>query len=85
MSERLASGTTLPSPKLINKQQLCERLAVSERTIENMVKAGAFPPPVRIGKFMFWSETAVCRWQATLFSGQENWSPTMPSGKRQVR
>lgn len=82
MSERIASNTTLSSPKLINKQQLCERLAVSERTIENMVKADTFPPPVRIGKFMFWSETAVCRWQATLFSGQENWSPAMSLVKR---
>ena len=78
MSERSPSPLTLPS--LINKQDLCERLSVSERTIENLVKADAFPAPVRIGKHVFWSEVAVHRWKAALFAAQENWSPQAASG-----
>jgi len=69
---------------LLGKQELCERLTVSERTIENMVKAGSFPPPVRVGKHVFWSEAAVRRWQERLFAAQENWSPYPTATSRRV-
>ncbi len=59
---------------LLTKAALCTRLAISHRTIENMVKAGTFPPPVRIGKYVYWSERSVCSWQQRIFSEQENWS-----------
>lgn len=58
---------------LLSKAQLCGRLSVSERTVENMVKAGTFPPPVRVGKHVYWSEAAVRKWQRRLFAGQEAW------------
>ena len=58
---------------LLGKSQLCERLGLSERTIENMVKAGTFPPSVRIGKHVFWSEIAVTKWQQRMFAAQESW------------
>lgn len=60
--------------KQYNKQQLCELLSLSERTLENMVNAGTFPPPVRIGKYVYWSEHAVLKWQQNLFFEQESWS-----------
>lgn len=70
---------TLPLPpqqvaELLNKASLCERLAVSPRTIENMVNAGAFPPPVRVGKHVYWSEVAVKAWQRRMFAAQEAWT-----------
>lgn len=58
---------------LLGKSQLCERLHLSQRTIENMVKDGSFPPPVRVGKYVYWSEIAVSKWQQRLFSAQESW------------
>lgn len=58
---------------LLSKAQLCERLSISERTVENMVKAGTFPPPVRVGKYVYWSEAAVRKWQRRLFACQETW------------
>lgn len=58
---------------LLGKAELCERLNVSERTVENMVKAGSFPPPVRVGKYVYWSEIAVKKWQQRLFAAQESW------------
>jgi predicted DNA-binding transcriptional regulator AlpA len=58
---------------LLGKTALCERLNISERTVENMVKAGAFPPPVRVGKHVYWSEVAVKKWQQRLFAAQESW------------
>jgi prophage regulatory protein len=63
-------------PTLLSKTDLCGRLGVSVRTIENMVKAGDFPPPVRVGKHVFWSEKAVHSWQTAIFCEQEAWQRT---------
>ena len=57
----------------LRKKDLCARLNISERTIENMVKEGIFPPPVRVGKYVYWSEIAVRKWQERLFAAQESW------------
>lgn len=67
---------TLPPQvaELLDKASLCQRLKISPRTVENMVKAGTFPPPVRVGKCVYWSEVAVCTWQRRLFAAQEAWS-----------
>ena len=47
--------------ELLDKATLCARLNISARTVENMVKDGSFPPPVRVGKYVYWSEVAVPR------------------------
>ncbi|MEZ2741181.1 helix-turn-helix transcriptional regulator [Paenalcaligenes hominis] len=73
-------STPTPIRKQYNKQQLCEMLSLSERTLENMVNAGSFPPPVRIGKYVYWSENAVLTWQQNLFFEQENWSQKVTKG-----
>lgn len=59
---------------LLDKATLCERLNISPRTIENMVKDGSFPPPVRVGKYVYWSEIAIRGWQRRLFAAQEAWT-----------
>ena len=60
-------------PQLLKKEDICTRLSTSPRTIENMVKSGVFPPPVRIGKYVYWSEKTLRQWQQRLFSEQESW------------
>lgn len=60
--------------ELLDKASLCARLNISARTLENMVKAGTFPPPVRVGKYVYWSEVAVRSWQRRLFAAQEAWT-----------
>ncbi|NMM14198.1 MAG: helix-turn-helix domain-containing protein [Rhodoferax sp.] len=65
---------------LLNKSDLCAHLSLSPRAIENMVKAKAFPPPVRIGKHVYWSVTAVQQWQQRLFAAQEAWTPGWSQG-----
>ena len=62
-----------PFPALLSKDDLCTSLGISKRTIENMVRDGTFPPPVRLGKCVYWSEVAVHSWQRRLFAGQEAW------------
>jgi len=62
-------------PALLDKAGLCEQLSLSPRTLEYMVARGEFPPPVRIGKKVYWSEAAVRSWQRKMFSCQESWVP----------
>jgi len=61
--------------KLLNKEDVCERLAVSPRCLDNWVKIKKFPPGQRFGKRDYWTETAVERWVQLLFVAQENWEP----------
>lgn len=62
-----------PFPALLSKDDLCTSLGISKRTIENMVRDGTFPPPVRLGKCVYWSEVAIHTWRRRLFAGQEAW------------
>ena len=62
-----------PFPALLSKDDLCASLGISRRTIEKMVRDGTFPPPVRLGKCVYWSEVAVHSWRRRLFAGQEAW------------
>lgn len=67
----MTHSATLSS--LLNKTDLCQKLKISPRTIENMIKDGKFPPAVRIGKFVYWTESSIARWHERLFASQENW------------
>lgn len=63
------------TPTLFKKSEVCQRLALSVRTLEGMVKAGTFPPPVRMGKYVYWSEPAIATWMTRMFGTQEAWRP----------
>ena len=62
-------------PALLDKASVCQRLAIAPRTLENMVKSSQFPVGVRVGKHVYWSDLAVCKWQRLMFAGQEAWRP----------
>ena len=64
-----------PSEALLTKSDVCAKLSISLRTLESLVKRGSFPPPVRIGKYVYWSALAIQKWKALLFSDQERWQP----------
>lgn len=74
--------TLPPLAALLDKKAICERLNISPRTIENMVKSGTFPPPVRVGRLVYWSEIAVSRWQQRQFAAQEAWAPSEAVSRR---
>jgi len=67
------SGALVAAIVQLDKATLCNLLGISQRTLENMIKAGTFPPPVRIGKYCYWTEMSVRRWQQRQFCVQENW------------
>jgi prophage regulatory protein len=63
-------------PAMLDKTTVCQRLSISPRTLENMTKSGQFPPAVRVGKCVYWSEVAVRKWQRAKFASQEAWQPS---------
>ncbi|WP_420712356.1 helix-turn-helix transcriptional regulator [Niveibacterium sp. 24ML] len=67
--------TTTPPPQLLKKTDVCARLSISPRTLEGMVNERTFPPPVRMGRHVYWTENAVSAWVTRLFGAQENWRP----------
>jgi prophage regulatory protein len=72
------------APSLLNKDAVCGRLGLSARCLENMVRDGQFPPPVRLGRFVYWSEAAVIAWQQQMFAAQEAWVVFKPGAKRRL-
>jgi prophage regulatory protein len=60
---------------MLDKKTVCERFSISPRTLENFVRDGQFPPPVKLGKCVYWSELAVSKWHKMLFAAQEAWRP----------
>ena len=69
------AAMTSVQPSLLKKTEVCTRLVLSLRTLESMVKAGTFPPPVRMGKHVYWSEAAIAAWMSRMFGPQEAWRP----------
>jgi predicted DNA-binding transcriptional regulator AlpA len=65
-------STTTP-PILLKKTEVCARLAISKRTLENMVNAREFPPGRAIGKYVYWTEACLTSWVRRYFSVQEAW------------
>lgn len=57
----------------MNKEQVCTTLKIAPRTLEGWVKAGRFPPPVQIGKAVYWLDEAVQKWQVQTFKAQLEW------------
>ncbi len=64
----------------MTKVAVCERLQISDRTLEKLVSAAKFPAPLRLGKQVLWAEQAVERWLEQELAAQLNW--VRPSGRR---
>lgn len=60
---------------LLDKQQVARALSISIRTIDNLVKSGDFPPGVRMGRFLYWSQRVIAAWRRNQFASQEQWRP----------
>lgn len=67
--------STNTTPILLKKAEVCARLSLSPRTLESMVNEREFPPGRRVGKFVYWTETAIQQWVVRHFGPQEAWRP----------
>ena len=72
------------APKLVGKAEVCQLLDVSDRTLEKMVAACLFPPPLRLGKRVAWAEEAVVRWLNMSLQAQLNWEPPQRRTRRRT-
>ncbi len=61
--------------ELLPKATVAQRLHVCERTLENLVRGGKFPPPVRLGKCALWVPAVVDKWLVRKLAPQLNWEP----------
>jgi prophage regulatory protein len=59
--------------QLICKSAVAQRLGVSERTVEKLVKARKFPPPLKLGKNAVWAHEVVERWLEQVLAPQLTW------------
>lgn len=69
------------TPEIMFKSEVMQCLGVSDRTIEKLVKAGKFPPPLRLGKHVVWSKPVVCRWLEGALQPQHDWEPRRKRGR----
>lgn len=76
MDHAISVTTPLVTPitlELLNKMQLTQRLNLSMRTLDSMVKAGEFPQGVRMGRLLYWTDEAVQAWYKRQFAAQRAW------------
>jgi excisionase family DNA binding protein len=45
--------------QMMTKQDVAQRLMVSERTLESLVSQGQLPAPIRLGKRALWATEAI--------------------------
>lgn len=65
---------------LLTKSEVVQRLGISERSLEKLVKACKFPPPLRIGKQAQWVDTVVHKWLEHTVAKQIAWEPPKRRG-----
>lgn len=84
ISASQSASTAAISPNLLSKSDVMKLLGVSDRTIEKMVAAGDFPPPIRLGKCARWAEAAVVAWLNEKVAKQLRWQPRRRVGRPAV-
>ena len=57
----VSSGRSSARAKVEQRSEVAD---VSDRTLEKLVRARRFPPPLRLGKQVMWAEEAVEKWLA---------------------
>ncbi len=73
----LTIASPVPSndaPDLLDKRALAAHIGFSVRRLEELVKAGDFPPGERVGRFLFWEKTVIGRWRDKTFAAQRFWA-----------
>ena len=60
---------------LLTKEQVAQKMNLSVRTLEGLVSKGEFPHGVRVGRFLYWTESAVSAWHQRMFAAQLAWRP----------
>lgn len=71
LSQPPAPTTEAEQPKLLTKYEAARKASINPRTLENWVKAGRFPKPVRIGtRTVRWRPEDVDIWLKSLATAE---------------
>lgn len=57
----------------LNKEQVAQKLDVSQRKLDYMISRGEFPPGVRHGKQLLWADAMVTQFDELRFRAQMAW------------
>jgi predicted DNA-binding transcriptional regulator AlpA len=57
----------MPSARLWTLDDVMRYADLSRKTVEDLIKAGRFPAPVKVGRSLRWRETDIDNWEASLF------------------
>ncbi len=63
------------APTLLDKIAVQQMLNISGRSLEKLVRARRFPPPLRLGKTVRWSQSVVVQWLNEQLTPQLEWKP----------
>lgn len=72
------------APKLLGKLDVMNLLGVSDRTLEKLVNARKFPPPLRLGKTVRWAEPKVHEWLLERLEPQMSWEPPKRAARKVI-
>lgn len=72
--------------ELMGKSEVATQLKVCERTLENLLRRGEFPPPLRLGKKVRWAKAVVDAWFEQQLQPQLQWeAPKHRKTKRKTK
>ena len=60
--ETRSEGAEVAPTRLITPAEVYARTTLCRTTIYRQLRAGRFPPPVRVGRRLAWSEATVSAW-----------------------
>lgn len=67
------AAPALQQTDILEKEAVCEMLGMKKRCLEGLVLRKEFPPPVQLGRKVYWSRQAVEQWRNVKFAPQLVW------------
>lgn len=71
----MTASADLTLGALLTKDQVAQNMGLSVRTLEGLVAKGEFPEGVRVGRFLYWTTSAITAWHQRKFAVQLAWRP----------
>lgn len=68
-----AAAPALQQTDILEKEAVCAMLGMKKRCLEGLVLRKEFPPPVQLGRKVYWSRQAVEQWRSIKFAPQLVW------------
>lgn len=67
------AAPALQQADILEKEAVCAMLGMKKRCLEGLVLRKEFPPPVQLGRKVYWSRQAVEQWRNIKFAPQLVW------------